>query len=60
MTGIQTLGTPGLLMSGGIALFRGRTTTLPGFDRAIATPRPTDGGRPADGRTAPVRAELDP
>lgn len=60
MTGIQKLGTPGHPMSGGIALFRGRTATQPGYERVIAAPRPTDGGLTADVRFVPVRAELDP
>ncbi|WP_243789793.1 hypothetical protein [Saccharopolyspora gloriosae] len=60
MTGIQKLGTPGHPMSGGIALFRGRTATQPGYERVITLPRPNDGGLLVDGRFVPVRAELDP
>ncbi|GAB2660974.1 hypothetical protein GCM10027271_19660 [Saccharopolyspora gloriosae] len=60
MTDTQMLGTPGHLTSGGIALFRGRTATQPGYERVIDVPRPNDGGLPFDGRFPPVRAELDP
>ena len=70
MTGIQTLGTPGLPttghatigrpFAGGIALFRGRIASQPGHGRPLTSPRPKDVGFPGDDRSVPVRAELDP
>ncbi|MFR9732207.1 hypothetical protein ACL03H_23525 [Saccharopolyspora sp. MS10] len=70
MTDIQTLGTPGLPVTGhattarpfagGTELFRGRTASNPGHGRPLTTPRPQDVGFPGDDRFVPVRAELDP